>query len=169
MFSVKCRTSSWGSKGLAKAEANLLKGCGWKVGNGVHIRSFGHPWLYNRIPKAHSSITLCQALCSKVKNLIIVHPSPHWNIPLVRQLCCFKNAQAILSMELPQDNSPYFMIWKHHVFGQLTCKNGYAFLSSLKHNLVMNNDNTHFFFKKLWHCNIQPKWKIFLWELSMIS
>ncbi|XP_056698746.1 uncharacterized protein [Spinacia oleracea] len=132
------------SKLLLTAYKNKL--LTWNIGDGRKVRVSSDKWVHGRVPVLASNIRLMDA---KV----------------------WKDANEILSVELPSCPTSDFVYWTKHKTGNFTLKSGYAFLREIdmQQHPLNHLDRKRFlpFFKLLWALKILPKWKLFLWKLIL--
>ncbi|XP_021841161.2 uncharacterized protein [Spinacia oleracea] len=161
---------SWGMRGLRRAENVLQRGCAWKIGDGRKVRVSSDKWVHGRVPVLASNIRLMDAKVWKVSHFI-QNPSLCWNATLIRNSFEHKDANEILSVELPSCPTSDFVYWTKHKTCNFTLKSGYAFLREIDMQQHPLNylDRKRFlpFFKLLWALKILSKWKLLLWKLIL--
>ncbi|XP_056692066.1 uncharacterized protein [Spinacia oleracea] len=162
--------TSWGFRGIRKAENTLLQGCAWKIGSGCNVFAGRDKWMNGRVPVFSSHVCLRDAQNWKV-SAFINQQTFQWDAVKVWENFESTDARAILSTELPGNRKDDYLIWPRHKSGNYTVKSGYAYLQDLN----KEDTNVNFlqlnqaFYKQLWAFKIPPNWKIFIWKIMLRS
>ena len=98
---------------------------------------------------------------------MIHHPSKCWNIRLLHRLFTPSSARLISEIELPTIASTEDKrIWPFTQSGHYSTKTGYFIaLKHQQHDICSMTDDQMRFCRTLWHLNIMPKWKLFIWKM----
>ncbi|XP_056688409.1 uncharacterized protein [Spinacia oleracea] len=99
----------------------------------------------------------------KVKDLF--HPQEKkWNSQLIWETFAPNTAREILSMHISQEDKDDKVCWIDNKMGQPTVKSIYNQLILEKcQRQISTSENK--FWKRLWKCDMMPKWKIFIWKI----
>lgn len=101
----------------------------------------------------------------KVKDLF--HPQEKkWNSQLIWETFAPNTAREILSMHISQEDKDDKVCWIDNKMGQPTVKSIYNQLILEKcQRQISTSENK--FWKRLWKCDMMPKWKIFIWKIMI--
>ncbi|KAH1096604.1 hypothetical protein J1N35_013525 [Gossypium stocksii] len=104
------RESIWAAKGL------LLKGLGWRIGNGKHVSIWDDAWIPGnkefRIQNSNVNMNI-----SKVADLIDV-TNRKWNSELIYNTFSMQDAEKILCIHLSSFEHDDFVIWRGEPTGE---------------------------------------------------
>ncbi|XP_042954684.1 uncharacterized protein LOC122291103 [Carya illinoinensis] len=120
-------------RGIWEAKTNLLKGCRWRVGNGISINIWTDYWRPNHklVPvtttTATSSISTME---NHVASLMMQNPR-RWDMKKVRSLIPAREANEVLCVRLPSENVPDTLVWEHEKSGMYSVKSAYQFFFSM--------------------------------------
>lgn len=158
--------SSWGSRGLHKAERVLVEHYAWKIGAQSHLLASKHKWVNGTIHLFRDNVPLRTVTSVTIGSLVLLHIQG-WNVPHIHSLITPQSALAIRGMEIPlltnPSDTPYRPFFT--ASGQYTTKYGYYILSRKHEICSMNPLLVLNFFWILWGVRIMPRWKIFIWKL----
>ncbi|KAG6620210.1 hypothetical protein I3842_Q075500 [Carya illinoinensis] len=107
-------------RGIWETKNSLLKGCRWRVGNGLSINIWIDYWL----PK--------QKLLSTVVD-IPPEAGLQKDVEKVRSVF-LATATEVLSIRLPMDSIPDILIWEHEISSIFSVKSAYDFFKTIEHN-----------------------------------
>ena len=146
----------------------LKSHCAWKYGDGTSILAGQDKWVNGSTPTLKPD--MLPQLSSQLTVVALISPSDHsWKSADIRRFFMGPSARQILGMELPLvSHTPDVFYWPYTKSGQFTTKSAYALvIQQQQHDICSMTDPRHVrFFHTLWHLNVMPKWKLFLWKLS---
>ncbi|XP_042952134.1 uncharacterized protein LOC122289223 [Carya illinoinensis] len=157
-------------RGIWEAKTNLLKGCRWRVGNGLSINIWTDYWLPNHklVPITTTTTTSSVSeMDNSVASLMMQNPR-RWDMEKVRSLILAREANEVLCIRLPSENVPDTLVWEHEKSGMYSVKSAYQFF------LFMETDrqraecssaaDQNLLWKKLWKLNISHRIRVFAWR-----
>ncbi|XP_042983206.1 uncharacterized protein LOC122312616 [Carya illinoinensis] len=156
-------------RGIWEIKNNLLKGCRWRVGNGLSINIWTDYWL----PK--------QKLLSTVVNVppetrlqlvssLMMPEQNSWDIEKVRSVLPAREANEVLSIRFPIDKIPAdILISEHEMSGIFSVKSAYDFFKSLEHNRDEDEsfraEDEKLLWKHPWKMHVPQRVKVFAWRV----
>lgn len=161
---------SWGAYGLHKAHQDLFSNCTWKVGNGLTIKASSDKWVCGGTPIMKDNVPIREAANLPVADLI--HSSTNeWDYRQLHRFFIPSSVRQISKIELPNSSSTAdTCTWPHTQSGLYSTKTGYAFaLQHQQNDMYSMTANQMRLCHIIWHLNIMPKWKLFMWKLLQNS
>ncbi|XP_042962515.1 uncharacterized protein LOC122296787 [Carya illinoinensis] len=131
IFKSRYFPTSFVWSGIWEAKTNLLKGCKWRVGNGLSINIWTDYWLPNHklVPVTTTTATsLVSEMDNSVASLMMQNPR-RWDMEKVRSLTPAREANEVLCIRLPSENVPDTLVWEHEKTGMYSVKSAYQFSS----------------------------------------
>ncbi|KAA3463501.1 reverse transcriptase [Gossypium australe] len=146
--------SQWTAKGL------LLKGLGWRIGDGQKVSIWEDRWVPG------DEILNCQNLSQnpslvKVAELID-NNTRRWNEELILRTFAERDAERILSIPLSMRSHEDFLIWREEATGEYSVRSGHRVLVQGRHTQI--HENLKIFYKSLWSLELPSKLKITAWR-----
>ncbi|XP_056698590.1 uncharacterized protein [Spinacia oleracea] len=157
--------ASWGRRGLYKAQSKFQEGLVWKIGTGNKVLASRMAWVQGTVPEVRSNQLIGPSSKWRVSEFID-RGSSAWKSELVRNRFVWKDACAILAMEVPKGEMEDIRYWKYTKSGRFTLKSGYDFLfNKYAEDTRILDDNELVVLRIIWKMNIIPKWKLFIWKI----
>ena len=102
---------------------------------------------------------------------LIHSPTNEWDYRQLHRYFIPSSVRQISEIELPLSNSTIdTRIWPHTQSGLYSTKIGYVFdLQHQQNDMYSMTANQTRLCRIIWHLNIMPKWKLFLWKLLQNS
>ncbi|KAK0606918.1 hypothetical protein LWI29_006286 [Acer saccharum] len=150
------RSIMWGKK-------LLLEGLRWRVGNGTGIKVFSDPW----IPRPSSFKPISSNIDSDLRVSDLIDAERHcWDIQKLDSIFLPIDKEVILSIPISVRGGDDCLSWHYDKNGIFTVKSGYwlALNLSIK-NQPSPSSISQKWWKGLWHLDIPPKIKMFIWRV----
>ncbi|XP_042958008.1 uncharacterized protein LOC122293496 [Carya illinoinensis] len=126
-------THSFVWRGIWEAKTYLLKGCRWRVGNGLSINIWEDYWLPNHKLVPTPPITATDSASERdnsVASLMMQNPR-RWDIEKVRSLIPAREANEVLSIRLSSEDVSDSLVWEHEKSGLYSVNSAYQFFHSM--------------------------------------
>jgi hypothetical protein len=146
----------------------IKRGSCWKIGNGHSINLWEDNWLiyqngYKILTPQNGHNNL-----SKVEDIMLLHPSRHWNSAIIDQVFSPAEGDLIKQIPLIKEQVEDQLMWPHSKDGIYSVKTGYNILKHWKDtedpgSTHGNPNNT--LWKNLWTLQTIPRHKIMLWRI----
>ncbi|KAG7963456.1 hypothetical protein I3843_09G118400 [Carya illinoinensis] len=155
-------------RGIWDTKNSLLKGCRWRVGNGLSINIWSDYWL----PK-HKLLSMVvdippEARLQKVSSLMTPEQNS-WDVERVRSVLPPREATKVLSIRLPMDNILDMLIWEHETSGIFSVKSAYEFFKTIEQNGDVAEssraEDEKLLWKHLWKMHVPQRVKVFAWRM----
>ncbi|KAA3459022.1 reverse transcriptase [Gossypium australe] len=123
--------SLWSAKGL------LLKGLGWRVGDGQKISVWDDRWVPGG-ELVNSQITSQNPSLGKVAELID-NNTMRWNEEVIFRTFAERDAERILCIPLSTRSHEDYVIWREEATGEYTVRSGHRILAQGGHTQIQNS------------------------------
>lgn len=144
--------SLWGSRALLK------EGIIWKVGNGTKINIWKDAWVRDEKGKGLETPMDLSKADWIVKNLMKAD-GRSWDRTLIESIFSKRDTELILNTPISLKDRLDVQVWAASTDGNYSVKTGYWL--GKHHNQAI----PHNCWNIIWHCNLLPKVKNFLWKL----
>lgn len=148
-------------QGIMTAKSELAKGFRWVMGDGESIVATKDPWLRLKADFCVENSHIYEGR-NEVVSAYIEQDTLKWNVPLITENFVSRDAQAILSIPIPQRSTRDRLVWSSSITGIYTAKEGYRFWQKQandSHNIQQSRG-----WQKIWSLLIPHKIKIFIWR-----
>lgn len=154
-------TASYAFRSMCNATSKASSHFKHQVGDGTKTRIFEDWWVGDSkiTHQQNSSNNLPQG--AKVEDLIL---NGNWNATTVWNNFSREEARNILAINLPSTPLPDSFSWSQRKNGVYTARSGYWALLTINNSQIPRAIHDSFSYH-LWHLNIFPKWKMFMWKI----
>jgi hypothetical protein len=146
----------------------IKRGSCWKIGNGHSINLWEDNWLIYQNGYKILTPQIGHNNLSKVEDIMLLHPSRHWNSVLIDQVFGSSEGELIKQIPLIKEQVEDQLMWPHSKNGIYSVKTGYNILKHWKDteepNSTHGNPNNTLW-KKLWMLQTIPRHKMMLWRI----
>ncbi len=154
IFNIPRTNTSWQFGRLLSLRDKFRRGLQWLVGNGKDINFWSDPWIPDN---DISHLTPPDDSFRTVASVIL--PSREWNIPLLHSLLPTNLVNIILTIRIPDFDTPDKTVWKLSGNGSFSVKT--AFQSTKHHSKPRKIE-----FDWIWSSSLPPQIKNFLWKIT---
>jgi ribonuclease HI len=157
-------------KGVEFGLELLKEGTISRIGNGKDTQFFRDQWLPRS--SGHRIIAMKKNSRRRWVNKLIDQGTRSWNTNLLHELFFDHDVQAILEIDIPQQEQNDRLAWLHEKNGQFSVRSAYRLAYNLKHRnrdvgSSSNNPNgVRSIWNKIWKAKVQPKIRVFGWRLA---
>lgn len=156
-------------RSLLKSRVLIERGTAWRIGNGERVNCWEDKWIkkatFEKPQYDHHRFTEIE----KVADLID-HDTCSWKEATIRACFQGEDAEAILATPLSERRPHDRMIWNNTKSGKFTVKSAYYLVVkafSVKGNKIPSPSTVNKSWKKVWHINIPPSTRHFLWRACL--
>ena len=130
------------------------------LGDGEKIVAARDPWLRNKINFQVEQNQFYTGREEKICSLFL--PGEKWNMALIQRNFLKDDAEAILSIPIPQRTVRDRVVWTHSTDGAYTAKHAYRFWydAHFGDNGIPQSTG----WKSIWHLQLPHKIKVFVWR-----
>lgn len=157
----KSRGSSFIWEGIWSAKEELAKGFRWVLGNGNEIVATRDPWLRNKMNFQVEQSQFYEGRTEKVSSYFLPDEKK-WNTEMIRRNFLQEDANAIMSIPIPQREVNDRMVWVNSSDGKYTAKNAYHFWYDSHFGTDVAMQGTGW--KNIWRLRLPHKIKVFVWR-----
>ncbi|KAA3464885.1 Ribonuclease H-like superfamily protein [Gossypium australe] len=148
--------SVWESKGL------LLKGLGWRIGDGQQVSIWEDNWV-PEINVLNDQFRETNQNIVKVADLIDCN-TRKWKSDLILHTFVEREAESIICIPLPMRHFADFVVWSGEPTGEYSVRSGHKALTHDGQTQV--HDRFKQFYKRLWNLDLPLKIKITVWRIA---
>ncbi|KAA3484427.1 reverse transcriptase [Gossypium australe] len=149
---------------LVDGKGLLLKGLGWRVGDGQKISIWEDRWVPGNEMLNCQNSSQNSSLVKVVE--LIDNNTRRWNEELILRTFAVRDAKRILCIPLSMRSHEDFFIWREEATEEYSVRSGHRVLAQGGHTQIQ--DSLKKFYKKLWSLDLPSKIKITAW-LSMCN
>ena len=152
---------SWVWRNIIQQENHFLREGKWRVGNGYNIP------LNHRNLISHPNLNLSQPhLPTRIIGDLIDHNIRSWKVDLVRSLCLFPQASAILQIPIFKTNSMQDkLLWRFSRNGDYQVKKAYELLTRDALSQSRHFQANMGWWRSFWKIKVPLKINTFIWKL----
>ena len=148
-------------KAIEKAEAIILQGACYLIGDGSLVSVWEDPWVpwiqgFSPKPREDAFSQIPMLVSQLINNEL-----RYWNAYLVNEIFDAESTRAILSISLPFQPCPDKLIWVLDPKGRFTIKSAYRATTQKDEPSPIPQS----LWKKIWKFNAPKRIKMFLWRI----
>ncbi|KAL9413382.1 hypothetical protein AB3S75_041953 [Citrus x aurantiifolia] len=137
----------------------ILKGCRWRIGNGMSVLIYRDNWIQR--PSTFQPFSTPK-MSPEAKVAELIDKENRWKTEVIQQIFPKDDAEEILSIPLPRREMEDKVIWHYDKHGRYSVKSGYQVALKLKFSDPPScSDSRGNNWGVIWKLNIPEKIKIF--------